>query len=342
MSTDSSFKKWFNNSVRADYKLQRNLKIYEEYSNSKVSLNELAKKYSVSPQRIKYIVDEFKTNELADKLAPDDVKEKREAYKNDAVVKRQNGKLALALKMFDEVVKWDEAHANLRGKVDVLGHKKITLTLLADKTSRFENKRELISEARRCIEEALTIAQNNPDIPSGPAAIQKVHIASLLLRESEFLAVKEAGLTQALKIVNEAIDELPGSIAHKAWPLVTKAKILYALQKKEEAIDALLTAQKYLYLGYEEELGWAKTRVEKVHADAKLNLIGDDQAKMKLRVWSSGISECFAEILEKEHKDILAEIYAAAVLKTPDPENILKSRKLKATLIIKRIKNKNI
>lgn len=300
--------------IRSDYKLKRNKKIYEEYINTDTSFNKLAKKYEISPQRIKFIIEDLKEKGLEKNLTLKSLKVERENYKDTAVKLREQGKLDISLKMFDEILEWDTANDNLRGKMDVLGHKKISLTLLSDTAKSKAKKQGYLSEAIECVKEALVIAESQKDIPVGPKAIQKVHMASLLFKLSSLLDKKNRAAKQreAIEYINSSLKDLPGSKAHRTWPLSIKANILHALGQSQEALEVLYEAQQCLYDGYDGEIK------------------GDDQGELKLRVWNSGVSLAFAKIFADMNKPILAEVHAAAVVNTVDPDDVLVSRKKEA------------
>ncbi len=306
------------NTLRSDYKSERNQKIYDEYTSSDVSFNTLAKKYKISPQRVKFIVDEVRTNALKKELSLTDTKSARENYKNLAVTVREQGNLALALDMFEKTLAWDGAHNNIVGEIDVLGHKKIALTLKADLETNRKKKSALLAQASETMQTALDLCKKSK-VDSGKLAIQKVHFAGLLYKESELLTKQAARdkLTKALTLLNQAITDLPGTKAHKAWPLGIKARVQYALADTQGALESLYSAQKMLYEGYDAEVNKA------------------DQSTLKLRVWVSGTFMWFAHIFAAEKKLILAEIYASAVLVTPDPDGILKDRIREARELLK-------
>ena len=170
---------------RSDYNTDRNKQIYDEYLTSNASFNALAKKYNLTPQRVSAIVNELKSKGIGAKLTSNESKEQRDAYKDQAVEMREKGSLDLSIKMFDEVLIWDTEHDNKRGLTDVLGHKKISLTLLADKASSTEDKKKYLSEALKCIEQGISVAETMTDYAPGNLSIQKVHMGSLLLQLSE-------------------------------------------------------------------------------------------------------------------------------------------------------------
>lgn len=304
---------------RKDYDVTKAKALYEEYTSSKASYNQLAKKYGISPQRVAFLIKDFKNKGLHEHLSLSASKDEREAYKNKAVTLREQGKHKFALDMLDEVIRWDEQNKNFRGIMDVLGHKKLAYTLMADGVADPQHKGQLLTLALACVEEALNMGKEVPDLPVGPVLTQYVHYAGLLLTTADLetaqVATKKRNL--AIEYLDKALSNgFTGSTAHKAWPLSIKAKALHALGQSEQALDCLLQAQKMLYLGYEEEL--------------KLN----DQAEMKIRVWSSGISLGLGKLLLETGKPLLAEVHFAAVITTPDPDGILVARKKEAKKLL--------
>ena len=324
--------------MRSDYKINRNMQIYEDYVNSSLSFNKLAQKYGLSPQRIRYIVNDFKDKELGNSLPLDASKEDREKYKNLAVSLREQGRYEMSIKMFDELVSWDEKNSNPRGKIDALGHKKIAIVSLSKKVTDKSYKEKYLWQAFDCISEAIKTGKNNKnEVPAGPLAIQYVHQASLGLLISEVKDLDKKSLKDGLEAIDTAIKDFPGSKAHLAWPLTIKAKILLQLEKFTEAFEVLQAGEKAIFDGYEEELGW--TEVRKHHEEDKnIKVIGTDQALMKLNIWTTGINLTKAELYKKTGKLMLAEVYAQSVLKATDQTGTLKSRKEEARELLKEIK----
>lgn len=242
-------------------------------------------------------------------LRPTDPKQKREKTKNDAVLTREGGKLEEAVKMLKEVISWDDVNNNKKGKSDVLGHLRITYTRIADQTKNKEEKKYNYQLALETAEDALQI---------NPGPINKVHSVSARLDYSQYLKkdAKKEMLKRALKDITTAIENLPGSKAHKAWPASSRAKIQYALGDVNGAAKTLSNAQTLIFEGYENELK------------------NDDQAKLKLNVWLSGIHLTFAQICLDEEKVILAKHFATSVLNVDDPKNMLGERKKEAKRIL--------
>lgn len=249
--------------------------------------------------------------------------QQRETFKNKGVEAREAGDLKQAEKIFNQVIEWDKKNNNLRGQIDVMGHLRIVYTRLVEQTENKEQKKIYLQKASQINKQVLQIAERNKDvITEGSMSILKVHIASTIVSFFEYFTSEEAKaqLEKALNLVNEAIETLPGSKAHKAWPLRLKGEILHNLGKTEEAIEALTEGEVYLYLGYKDEIG------------------KDDQAEIKINVWLSGLHLTFARICAQTKRDILAKHYVNSVLSVPDPKNILRERKKEAERILVTLK----
>ena len=314
-------------------KEQRNKKIYNHYMGSGLSFNKLSKVYNLTPQRIQKIVSDYKKTKIATPLQPNASQKEREEYKNLAVETRENSQLQLALNMFNNIIIWDNKNKNYRGIADVLGQIAITNNKLAESTKNNAEKKEYIKQSYLALEKA-TKLQDKKLAPVGGKAITYVQIAATKNRAAQLLKGKSKNslLLESLNDINFAIKNLPGSKAHKAWPLKVKAQILARLKKYDEAINTLATAEKQLYLGYQEEMGWAKNGREQ-----KKGVIGNDQAIIKLQVWLVGIQLTYAQIFKKTGRDLLAKFYAQAVLNMEDKEGVLKESKKTAKQILNEV-----
>ena len=244
--------------------------------------------------------------------------DQKEELKNKAVEEREAGNLKKALGLFEEVLKAHKEEKNLKGLIDVLGQIRITYTKLAEEESAPLEKAHLQKEAHRCALEAVEMAETGGRQLLGQLQISKVHLASTILTHSKTMEIEEKTkeLENALLTLNEAIANLPGSKAHKAWPLNIKAKVLYDLDREEEAFSILLEAEKALYDGYDDEIKNA------------------DQAELKLNIWLAGIHLTRANICALEGKHVLAKHYASAILAIDDPKNTLGERKKEAKAIL--------
>ncbi len=246
-------------------------------------------------------------------------KSEREKIKNMAVGLREAGNLQEALKMFREVEEWDIKNDNVRGHMDVLGHMRITFTRLAEEEKDPKRKKNLYHKALEVAQEAIRLGESNKDTAGDPTIIQQVHLASAILdtiKTDKNDEEKRKKLAQALSLVNHAIENLPGSQAHKAWPATLKAKIEYEMGSIDDSLHTLIQAQEWVIKGYGDEV-------------AK-----DDQAIMKLNVWLSGLMLTTADICAKENKPFLAKHYAIYVMTMADPENLLGERKKEAKRIL--------
>lgn len=234
--------------------------------------------------------------------------EEREAYKNKAVETREAGHLEEARAMFEQIIAWDKVNNNLQGQIDVMGHLRITLTRLAEAETDPEKKKELQEEALKMVEDALALGETDSSIPEGTKTIQKVHYVNVL---------HDAGKDEeALKVVNEALTNFPGTPAHKAWPANAKAQIQSSLGDVTGALATLEQGERWLFEGYTDEMN------------------RNDQPEIKINVWLAGLHLTKARIYEKEGRHILARHYANSVLQIDDPSETLGERKKEAQRIL--------
>jgi tetratricopeptide (TPR) repeat protein len=253
---------------------------------------------------------------------PLETKDQREALKNQAVAIREAGNLQEALELFQQVEAWDEAHQNLRGQVDVLGHMRITYTRLADQEADPQTKHAFRLQAVGAVDKAKAICDQHDaeTIPQGPRSTLLVHASSsrfdLAVETEGAESTRRVTLEQALADINQAMETLPGSKANKAWPANTKGKILFELGRVNEAVEVLTQAQAWIFEGYEDELK------------------KDDQAYIKLNVWQAGLTLTLANICAKTGRPIQAKQYATSVLTIEDPTNTLGERKKEAQRIL--------
>lgn len=305
--------------VRKDYKEERNKKIHEEYINTDTSFNKLAKRYSLSPQRIRYIVNDYKKRGLGETLPVTTSRQERERFKNLAVELRENNKLTQSIQMFRQVIKWDQEHKEWEMLGDSYGHISVSYTKMAGITHDKKKQIEHLDKARKFLNDVLDLYKNGK-ITKGKAQIAKVHLVSTILWTNELVGEKKMikELKKALKLVNNALKDFPGSEAHKTWALNKKAQVLHRLGRSDEAIEVLKESEQKLYEGYFEEFEQAKKDKNKE---------GDDQATLKLNVWLAGIHATFAVICHETGREILARHYANSILKMPDPEGLLGAKK---------------
>ena len=250
-------------------------------------------------------------------------RDERERTKDKAVEVRESGDLVGAEELLKQVIAWDESNQNHRGRVDALGHLRIVYTKLAEEQSDIQVKQDFRSKARECVDRALGILDTHQEIPRGPRSTLQVHLASTVF-DSAIDEVdpnaKATKLAKALETINQAMQTLPGSIAHKAWPANLKAQILYELERKDEAWEVLTQAEKWLYDGYEAEVS------------------ASDQGELKLNVWLSGLMLTKAEVCRREGKTVLARHYAEYVINMTDPQQSLGQRKKDASRLLSTIK----
>ena len=241
-----------------------------------------------------------------------------------AVKTRESGDLLQALEMFQELLAWDIKNKTPEKQMDTLGHRRICYTRLADEIEIKDPKeaKKLRYSALESVENAMMIGKKYPKLKD-QSAIQKVHYASASYDLTKYITIKQEKikvLVKAYKIIKQAVKELPGSSAHKAWPSNTKAKIEYDLGLKHEAIKTLTEGERLIFEGYAEEFAR-----------------GED-AELKFGVWLSGLHLTQANIAIQENMPLLAKHYATSVIMTLDPKNVLGERKKEAQRIIDSLK----
>lgn len=243
-------------------------------------------------------------------LKPKDTKQKRDKYLNSAILTREQGNLIQSETMFKEVIEWDDKHKNQKGKSEALGHLRIAYTRMGDASTDKKVTKNYYQLAMETSEQALQIQQSS---------INKIHSAATRLDYSQYLTsnAKKAVLKSALNDIKGAIKNLDGSVAHKAWPANTKAKIQYSLGDVSGAINTLTDAEAWIFEGYGDEVKSDKS-----------------QAELKLNVWLCGLHLTLAKICASENKDILAKHYANSVLNLDDPKSLLGERKKEAQRIL--------
>jgi len=304
--------------TRSDFKVGRNQKIFEEYAGTDTSFNKLAKKYDLSPQRVQMIVSDAKKKGLGRKLSSKSSKKDREQYKNRAVELRESGKLDFSMRMFDEVIAYDKENKNVCGLIDVMGHKRIVYSLMADTEKDKAKRSEYLKDAAETTLAALQIAKKTPKEFLNHIYILQIHLASVLIRqaESESGKKKQELLTKSLQLLNDSAKNIKGSKAHKAWPMEKIAGVQYLLGKKDDSVKTLNQALEHIYEGYDEEMN------------------GSDQGRIKIKIWLNGILVRYAQICVSEKKPLLAEIYASSVMNCPDADKVLVSMKRDAKKVL--------
>lgn len=314
--------------MKKSYKHDRNGQIYEDYIGGNGSYNELARKYSLTPQRIQAIVSHIRTNQMGTKLSLDAEQKEREQAKDLAVELREHGDLQSAENLFKQIIEWDEKHENFRGMNDVLGHLKIISDKLADNETNPVEKLKYYDISQRYLEKCLVLSHKY-NLPKDRSAITRVHLALLMLKRSSFLQEnqKEKSLVEALGVIDEALIDLPGSQAHRSWPLNGKAKILLMLKRYSDVLETLQEAERALYVGYDEEMGRSAE-------NTGTRIIANDQARMKLNVWHANLFVTYAKLYSATDKPILAKHYASAVMAFDKKDKSISSARTEAQKIL--------
>lgn len=251
----------------------------------------------------------------------------------NAVNLRESGALEESLEEFKNLKEKFEKEKNYRDLVNVLGGMKINYQLLADnldeKDPEHDKKAlEYLVNVESSINKSLyLIAMHKDVIPEGHSIILLVHSASAKLNLSKYIkddVEKKVKLISALQDVNDAIDKLPGSLAHKAWPISTKAKILMELGELEDAIEIVEEGYIFLKDGYEEEMK-------------------NNDGERNLAIWEASLKTTEACILEKLGRTEEALALLKTVVASEPPENnpsALEVQKAAATKLINKFASK--
>lgn len=309
--------------TRPDFQADRNQLIYNDYLSGKYSYSQLSSKYKITSQRTQSIVKDFQARGFGKTLKENAPLNEREDFKNEAVKIRENGNLIIAENMFKQVINWDLNNRNPKGAIDVYGHLRIVYSRIG--RGKRTNKEKLVfyKKAEKSLVEAISLSNRFPEtIDLGRIAILNTHLAGSALEQITLLNdnTKKEKLEKALKLINLAIKNLPGSQAHLSWPKKIKGEILYNLGKREESIKILLEAEKDLFLGYKQE-------------------IQDKQEKeFVIGVWLSGIHLALANIALDMERYVIAKHYATSVINTEDKTGILNERKKDAKRILDSLK----
>jgi tetratricopeptide (TPR) repeat protein len=249
-------------------------------------------------------------------------KEQRDEILKQAEYSREQGNLEEALTQLEKIKEWDSQNFSDNPKRSaVFGHIRITYSRMALHEPNLENKIEFLRLAKKSAEEGLEVLTSLPQ-DAGLLATMQIHLASANSELSDFLEDTERvqTLNSALETIEQAIQNLPGSQAHKAWPLRLKTEIFRKLRRFEDATKTALYAQELLFAGYNEE----------VEKDAQA-------AALKIRVWLSGLQLQQAYIALDQNMPILAQYYANTVLTTPDETGALTERKKEAQEILDKL-----
>lgn len=244
--------------------------------------------------------------------------EDRKSFISEAVSTRERGDLNTALDMFLKVVAWDETNSktNTKEGADVFGHLRITYSRLGMHEQDSQKKDEYYSLAVESAKTALKIVNTLPEVN---AAIYQIHLASALSEQADNSALSSKQKTEvyekALQNINDAIAVLPGSPAHKAWPMNTKAKLLNKLNRRDEALATIALGEILIAEGYEQEMQ-------------------NEDGELKLMVWLTGLILTKAQVYADLQKTELAVFYASCILELPDPQNYLGERKKEAKALL--------
>ncbi len=249
---------------------------------------------------------------------------KRNQLYNHAVSLRESGHLVESLTFFKQIAGFDKKHNRYQDLIDVFGHIRITYTRLADDTNSTYEKNKYLYKALLTLKDAISIANTHQEITKGSKSILSAHTASLILKISLINSkYKKELLSYALKHIDKALKDLPGSEAHKSWPANTKAQILLELENLTEATKVITKAENWLKTGKKTELQ-----------------SNDPHSRIKIDVWTTGIYLTKAKIYMAELKPILARFYAQLVLDYPTISDHLTERKKDAKKLIQEINEK--
>ena len=312
--------------VNSQHKFERNIQIFDDYVNSNYSYKNLAKKYHLTSQRIQKIVKTLKEQNIKIGLSIKVSKKERERYKNFAVELRESGKLLLSRRMLEEVIAWDDANKNYRGKSDVLGHLKIVIDKQANYAKSTKEKLKFYDESKKALDRSLLLINKGMVKKKGARNITLTHIASLQLKRANLLKnnARKKGVKSALITINKALNGFSGSKAAVAWPLNVKAKILIALEKYDQAFKILQLAEKNIYDGYIDEM--------KGFSDKGAVA---DQGKLKLKIWHCAVWTSYGQLFKDSGREVLAEQYFNGVIQAPDVSGYLMEVKAKAKKLVK-------
>ncbi|NCT56014.1 hypothetical protein GW755_04195 [bacterium] len=314
--------------IRSDYNFKRNNTIIEDYLSNNLSYSELAKKYKLTKQRVAAIIKDMSKKGFTKRLDIKSTKKERDSYLNRAIEIRESGVLKMSEQMFGEILKRDKQAKNYKGAVQVLGHLRIVYTRIAEETESLQEKIKLVEKAEESLKEVQSILKQNKKVfdlgnknIKGDYAINNVHLASVVLFKANLINTKDkkTALKEALSLINLAIKDLPGTQAHKAWPLRLKGEILFNLGELESAVKTLLLGEQLIFTAYEQEFK------------------DDDQSEIRLNVWLSGIHLTMAKIASETNRKILANHYASSVISVKDPQNVLGERKKEAKRILAKL-----
>ncbi len=244
-----------------------------------------------------------------------------------AVNLRESGNLKKSLILFERIKNFDQKHNRHEPLIDILGHIRIVYTRLAESSSCKSKKLHYLYNALQALNDATNVCTSHPSISIETQSVLHAHISSVILKlsllEDYDNYKKNKLLNSALEHIEKSIKNIPGSIAHKAWPANTKAQILLELGNIEEALTTVKSAETWLKTGKNAELS-----------------SNDATSHIKLDVWTTGLYLTKAKIYMAELKPILAKYYIDLVLDYPTIENHLEERKKDAQILLDKLKEK--
>ncbi len=242
---------------------------------------------------------------------------------NEAVNLREQGQLEEALTRFEELRKAFEATNSFRDLVTVLGNLRITHTLLSDVASDTNSRLAHLEQASACIDDALAImTEHSEEVPQGNRPIFLVHSASIKSRRGNLHISSDERvslLESALADLDLALQDFPGSRAHRAWPLALKARILCDLEDYESALQVISRGKADLASG----------RAEELQANG---------GERNLLIWESGLMLIEARVLYEQGnaEEALALLQGVLEMTPPlDYPDTLAVRKEEARRLIK-------
>lgn len=236
-----------------------------------------------------------------------------------AIELREAGKLVEELELLRVTETLAAEIGDIGGRMDVLSELRAVYSKMGDEEKDAKAKKDFFQKALNTAEAAVDLGRSHPEISKDSLPLQEVYLSSALLdtvKEEMDVELKKTRLSGALSLVNHAIENLPGTLANRAWPANLKAKIEYEMGSIDDSLHTLVQAQEWVLKGYEDEM--------KV----------DDKAEVKLNSWLCGLMITTASICAKENKPFLAKHYCAYVLSMYDPTGYLSDKKREAQAIL--------
>lgn len=297
-----------------ELKTDKNQEIYKEYINSDTNYEKLARKHNLSTEEVKEIIKYYKTEDL-ERLIVTDIHHKREKYKNLAVELGLQGNFDKSITMLNDVLNWDRDNKNARGLFDATGHL-LNVYRSKYKVSDKSTRLDIISKKEDIFANLSTMNAEGL-LDKGQQSMLRVQEANMLLLKADEVANENKRIEitrQAIDTLIDLLSNLPGSDAHKLWPLNKAIKAMIDIKDYSNAKKYLNIAHSYLIDGYKAEVG--KSSLDKRY-------VGNDQAIIKINYWMASLYANYAHLnyeLENWH---LAKIYAYMVLAIKTDENTL-------------------